>query len=81
MNLSRFGNSSWNFKKWIVSTFLRPEWRVIDDPNYADSPELVLVIWGVQIGLYKGAALFYTGYNTREPKKREFGESLHSQIH
>lgn len=63
----------------IVSKILRPKWVVLDsyhaDINTCEH-ELVLIIWGVKIGHYKGDVIYFTDTDVprlaRQPKKHEF---------
>ena len=59
---------------YVVNKVIRPKWKVLKD---GDGDELGVEILGVFVCLYKGDALSL-GYklDTREPGKREFGESL-----
>ena len=64
--------------KFIVKHIIRPKWVAFSYDDATEYVELGVSIFGVVFGLYKGRVIYPTSpVNVREPRKREFGESLY----
>ena len=67
------------FRK-LVKLLLRPKWVVFRNECPEAREELGLQIWGVIFALYKADVYNPTNIlQTRQPMKREFGESLYAR--